>query len=255
MRDALGAVQRILVLGGGSDIGVAIAARLAAPRRASVVLAGRSVDSMGAGARHLESLTGVTVSLAHFDALDTTSHASVLSTLWDDHGGFDVVVLAFGVQPDQAKVEDDPALAADVVATNGVGVVSAGIALAPLLRAQGHGAMVVVSSVAAERSRRSLFVYAASKAAADAFALGLHDALAPDGVHVLVVRPGFVRTKLTASMKAPPGPLATTPDAVAEAVERGLLRRARIVWAPAAMRWVMVVLRHLPHAVFSRLPI
>lgn len=255
MRDSLGAVQRILVLGGGSDIGVAIAARLAAPRRADVVLAGRSVDAMGIGARHLESLAGVTVSLAHFDALDTASHVGVLSSLWEDHGGFDVVVLAFGVQPEQAKVEDDPVLAADVVATNGVGVVSAGLALAPLVRAQGHGSIVIVSSVAAERSRRSLFVYSASKAAADAFGLGLHDALAEDGVHVLVVRPGFVRTKLTASMKAPPGPLATTPEAVAEAVERALLRRARIVWAPAAMRWVMVVLRHLPHAVFKRLPI
>ena len=255
MRDSLGAVQRILVLGGGSDIGVAIAARLAAPRRASVVLAGRSVDAMGEAARHLESSVGSTVALAHFDALDTASHARVLSDLWDDHGGFDVVVLAFGVQGSQEKAEDDPLHGVDVVATNGVGVVSAGLALAPLLRAQGHGSMVVVSSVAAERTRRSLFVYAASKAAADSFALGLHDALAPSGVHVLVVRPGFVRTKLTAHLKPPPGPLATTPAAVADVVERALLRRARITWAPPAMRWVMVVLRHLPHAVFRRLPI
>lgn len=255
MRDALGAVQRILVLGGGSDIGVAIAARLAAPRRASVVLAGRSADAMGVGARHLESSVGVEVALTHFDARDTASHRHVLESIWDDHGGFDVVVLAFGVQGDQAEAEDDPMHAVEVLEANAVGVVSSGLAVATLLRAQGHGSLVVLSSVAAERSRRSLFVYSASKAAADAFALGLHDALAPDGVHVLVVRPGFVRTKLTAHLKAPPGPLATTPDAVAEVVERGLLRRTRVVWAPPAMRWVMVALRHLPHAVFRRLPI
>jgi decaprenylphospho-beta-D-erythro-pentofuranosid-2-ulose 2-reductase len=81
----------------------------------------------------------------------------------------------------------------------------------------------------------------------------LADAVKPDGVHVLVVRPGFVHTKLTAGLKPPP--FATTPDAVAEVVAGGLQRRARIVWAPPAMRWVMTVLRHLPHAVFSRLPI
>jgi decaprenylphospho-beta-D-erythro-pentofuranosid-2-ulose 2-reductase len=72
-------------------------------------------------------------------------------------------------------------------------------------------------------------------------------------VHVLVVRPGFVHTKLTAGLRPPP--LSTTPDAVAEVVERGLQRGSRIVWAPPPMRWLMVVLRHLPHAVFSRLPI
>lgn len=248
MKDALGSVQRILVLGGGSDIGQAIAARLARPRRASVVLAGRGVDR-----RDLASQTGGDVAVAHFDARATAEHGDVLGGLWADHGGFDVVVLAFGVQGDQARAEIDTAHALEIVETNHLGVVSAGLEVGRLLREQGHGALVVLSSVAAERTRRSLFVYASSKAGADAFALGLADALAPDGVHVLVVRPGFVKTKLTAGLSPPP--LATTADAVAAVVERGLARGDRIVWAPPAMRWVMVVLRHLPHALFSRLPI
>lgn len=247
MRDALGAVQRVLVLGGGSDIGQAIAARLAAPRRATVVLAGRGVD-----AGDLASRTRGEVAVEPFDALATDSHGEVLDGMWARHGGFDVVVLAFGVQVDQevAEVHSDEALR--MVETNHVGVVSAGLEAGRLLAAQGHGALVVLSSVAAERPRRSLFLYGSSKAGADAFALGLGDALAPRGVHVLVVRPGFVKTKLTAHLQ--PAPLATTPDAVAEVVERGLARRSRIVWAPPAMRWVMTVLRHLPHPVFRRLP-
>jgi len=161
VRDALGSVQRVLVLGGASDIGTAIAARLAAA--------------------------------------------------------------------------------------------SASLECGRLLAAQGHGALVVLSSVAAERPRRSLFVYASSKAGIDALALGLHDALAPKGVHVLVVRPGFVKTKLTAHLR--PAPLATTPDGVADVVEKGLVDGARVVWAPPPMRWVMTILRHLPHAVFRRLPL
>jgi decaprenylphospho-beta-D-erythro-pentofuranosid-2-ulose 2-reductase len=248
VRDALGSVQRILVLGGGSDIGQAIATRLALPRRATVVLAGRDVDAGDLAAR-----TGGDVAVEHFDARATDGHAEVLTTLWAHHGGFDVVVLAFGVQGDQERAEADTAHALEIVETNHLGVVSAGLEVARLLREQGHGALVVLSSVAAERSRRSLFVYASSKAGADSFALGLGDALRPDGVHVLVVRPGFVKTKLTAHLK--PAPLATTPEAVAEVVERGLQRGVRIAWAPPAMRWVMTILRHLPHPIFRRLPL
>lgn len=248
MRDALGAVQRVLVLGGGSDIGQAIAARLAAPRHASIVLAGRSVEP-----GDLESRTGSPVAVEWFDARATGEHRKVLDAIWQDHGGFDVVVLAFGVQGDQTRAETEPAHALEIAETNYLGALSAALECGRLLREQGHGALVVLSSVAAERTRRSLFVYASSKAGIDSFALGLADALRPEGVQMLVVRPGFVHTKLTAGLKAPP--FATTPEAVAELVDRGLQRGARIVWAPPLMRWVMVVLRHLPHAVFSRLPI
>lgn len=248
MRDALGAVQRILVLGGGSDIGQSIAARLAAPRRAMVVLAGRDVD-----VGDLEARTESEVAAEWFDARDTGAHQAILDALWVRYGGFDVVVLSFGVQGDQQRAESDTAHAIEIAETNYLGAVSASLEAGRLLRQQGHGALVVLSSVAAERTRRSLFAYASSKAGIDSFALGLGDALRPDGVSVLVVRPGFVHTKLTAGVRPPP--LATTPDAVADVVERGLQRRARVVWAPPRMRWVMVVLRHLPHAVFSRLPI
>jgi decaprenylphospho-beta-D-erythro-pentofuranosid-2-ulose 2-reductase len=248
MRDALGAVQRILVLGGGSDIGQAIAVRLALPRRAAIVLAGRNVDPKDVAAR-----TESDVAVEWFDARATSEHRAVLDEVWTTHGGFDVVVVAFGVQLDQARAESEPACALEMAETNYLGAMSASLEVTRLLRAQGHGALVVLSSVAAERTRRSLFAYASTKAGIDSFALGLGDAVRSDGVDVLVVRPGFVHTKLTAGMKAPP--FATTPDALAEVVDRGLQRRARIVWAPPAMRWVMVVLRHLPHAVFSRLPI
>ena len=248
MRDALGAVQRVLVLGGGSDIGQAIAARLAAPRRAAIVLAGRSVEP-----GDLESRTGSSVAVEWFDARATGEHRKVLDAIWQDHGGFDVVVLAFGVQGDQTRAETEPAHALEIAETNYLGALSAALECGRLLQEQGHGALVVLSSVAAERTRRSLFAYASSKAGIDSFALGLADALRPDGVHVLVVRPGFVHTKLTAGLKPPP--FATTPDAVAELVDRGLQRGARIVWAPPPMRWVMAILRHLPHAIFSRLPI
>jgi decaprenylphospho-beta-D-erythro-pentofuranosid-2-ulose 2-reductase len=112
---------------------------------------------------------------------------------------------------------------------------------------------VVLSSVAGERARRSNFIYGSSKAGLDAFAQGLGDALHGTGVHVMVVRPGFVRTKMTAGRAE--GPMATTPEAVATAIEVGLRRRSETVWVPGALRLVMAALRHVPRAVFRRLPI
>jgi decaprenylphospho-beta-D-erythro-pentofuranosid-2-ulose 2-reductase len=112
---------------------------------------------------------------------------------------------------------------------------------------------VVLSSAAGERVRRADFIYGSSKAGLDAFAQGLGDALYGTGVHVMVVRPGFVRTRMTAGL--PPAPLATTPEAVATAIELGLRRRSETVWVPGTLRLVMSALRHAPRALFRRLPV
>jgi decaprenylphospho-beta-D-erythro-pentofuranosid-2-ulose 2-reductase len=111
----------------------------------------------------------------------------------------------------------------------------------------------VLSSVAGERARRSNFVYGSSKAGLDVFAQGLGDSLQGSGVHVVIVRPGFVRTKMTAGL--PDAPMATTPEAVADAVVKALRTGREIVWVPGQMRVVMSGLRHLPRPVFRRLKI
>ena len=113
--------------------------------------------------------------------------------------------------------------------------------------------VVLLSSVAGERARRSNFVYGSSKAGADAFYQGLGDRLAGTGVKVMVVRPGFVTTKMTAGLE--PAPLSTTPEAVARAVTHGLERGRDTVWVPTTLRFVMSGLRHLPRPVFRRLNI
>jgi decaprenylphospho-beta-D-erythro-pentofuranosid-2-ulose 2-reductase len=120
------------------------------------------------------------------------------------------------------------------------------------LQTQGHGSLVVLSSVAGERARRSDFIYGSSKAGLDTFAQGLGDALYGTGVHVMVVRPGYVRT--AASTERPDVPFTTTPEAVARAVELGLRRRSETVWVPGRLRVVMSALRHVPRPLFRLLP-
>ncbi len=252
MRNALGSVQTALVLGGGSDIGLAIADRLVREGARTVVLAGRRPERLEEAGARLRSAGATTVDLVGFDADDTASHAEVVDKVIAAHGDLDVVIVAFGVLGDQAVCEIDPAEAVAVARTNYVGPVSVLTVVADRLRAQGHGDIVVLSSVAGERVRRANYVYGSTKAGIDGFSQGLASALAGSGAHLLIVRPGFVHTKMTAGMA--PAPLSTTAEVVADATMAGLRRRARVVWAPPALRWAMVVMRHLPTVVFRRLP-
>jgi len=250
MQDAFGAPQSVLLLGGTSHIGRAVVRRLVARRARTVFLAGRPSTELDTAAAELRGL-GATVTTVEFDALEPGSHEDVLGKVFAA-GDIDLVLLAFGVLGDQARDEHEPRGAVEVAATNYTGAVSASLVCGAALARQGHGSLVVLSSVAGERSRRSNFIYGSSKAGLDAFALGLTEALRPAGVHVMVVRPGFVRTRMTAGL--PPAPFATTPDAVAQAVEAGLRRRAELVWVPGVLRFVMSALRHLPRPVFRLLP-
>ncbi|WP_030318452.1 decaprenylphospho-beta-D-erythro-pentofuranosid-2-ulose 2-reductase [Streptomyces flavochromogenes] len=251
MKDAFGAPQSLLVLGGTSEIGLATARRLIARRTRTIWLAGRPSPALAAAADSLRAL-GADVHTVPFDALDTESHEERLGKIFTE-GAIDMVLMAFGVLGDQARDESDPVAAVRVAQTNYTGAVSAGLVCAASLQAQGHGSLVVLSSVAGERARRADFIYGSSKAGLDAFAQGLGDALHGTGVHVMVVRPGFVRSKMTAGLAE--APLATTPEAVASAIELGLRRRSETVWVPGALRMVMAAVRHVPRPLFRRLPV
>ncbi|GGR38069.1 short-chain dehydrogenase [Streptomyces roseolus] len=244
--------QSLLLLGGTSAIGLATARRLIARRTRTVWLAGRPSPELDAAAASLRAL-GAGVRVVPFDALDTDVHAERLGRVFAE-GDVDLVLLAFGVLGDQARDESDPAAAVRVAQTNYTGGVSAALVCAGALQAQGHGSLVVLSSVAGERGRRADFIYGSSKAGLDVFAQGLGDALHGTGVHVMVVRPGAVRAARTAG-RPEPAPLSTTPEAVAGAIELGLRRRSETVWVPAPLRLVASALRHVPRPLHRRLPV
>jgi decaprenylphospho-beta-D-erythro-pentofuranosid-2-ulose 2-reductase len=253
MEDGLGGVQSVLVLGGTSEIAVATLHRLVEGRTRRVVLAGRDLPRLREVADDLRARGATTVECVAFDAADTAAHEAIVEDVFGRFGDLDLVLAAFGVLGDQRDAEQHASAAVDVAQVNYVGAVSVLTPTVEALRAQGHGALVVLSSVAGERARTSNYVYGSSKAGLDAFAQGLGDRLAGSGVHVMIVRPGFVHTRMTAGMK--PAPLATSPDAVADAIVSGLRARRGIVWVPPTLRPVMTVLRHLPRPIFRRLPV
>lgn len=257
MRNSLGAIQSLLVLGGSSDIGAAIAERLVPGGCRSIVLAGRRPEAMEPVAERLRA-AGAEVALVTWDATDIPGHADAVKAAWDalpaegdGKRDVDCVLLAAGVLGDQQRLEDDPAAAAELAVANYAGPVSTLLQVSQRLEQQGHGTIVVLSSVAGERVRRSNFVYGSSKAGLDGFCQGLGDSLEGTGVDVMVVRPGFVHSSMTEGKEAPP--LATTPEAVAEAVTDGMARGRHTVWVPGTFRYVMAAFRHLPRPMWRKL--
>jgi decaprenylphospho-beta-D-erythro-pentofuranosid-2-ulose 2-reductase len=242
-------IQSAAVFGGNSDIAVATVRALAAEGLRRVVLAVRDPENATAAAGLRGR--GLHLDVVRFDADDAPEeHEHAVDEAFATLGTVDLALVAFGVLGDQDAAKRDPRAAVALARTNFVGPVSLLTILGERMRAQGRGSIVVLSSVAGERARRANYPYGATKAGVDAFAQGLGDALAAAGVHVMVVRPGFVHTKMTEGR--PPAPMSTDPDAVAAQIVAGLRRGAHTVWSPRALRWVWAALRHLPRAVFRR---
>ncbi|MCW2798735.1 MAG: decaprenylphospho-beta-D-erythro-pentofuranosid-2-ulose 2-reductase [Aeromicrobium sp.] len=250
MINALGIPQHLLLLGGTSDIALAIADAYAAKSPGlTVTLAARPGARRDAAAEHLTG-KGCVVTAVDFDAVDTATHSTLIEGVTGD---IDIAAVAFGLLGDPELAWTDLETARELAAVNYVGAVTTGVALGARIRTQGHGVVVAMSSVAGERPRRSNFVYGSTKAGMDAFYTGLGEALRETGGRVLVVRPGFVRSKMTEGLDD--APLATTPEAVAEAVVNAVRDGKEQIWVPGTMRAVMSGLRHLPRGVFRRLPI
>ena len=251
MLDAFGKPQSMVVLGGTSDIAGAVVRSLAGRRLTTVVLAGRDEGRLAEAAAAAKAAGADHAPTVAFDARAVDQAARVVDECFAAAGDVDVVLMAVGVLS-RREHELDPDRTAEVVTAGFTWPAAALSAAASRLVAQGHGRIVVLSSVAGFRVRRSNFVYGSTKAGLDGFALGLGEALRGTGVGVQVVRPGFVRTRMTAGM--PDAPMATTAEAVADAIVDGLASGAAVIWVPAALRWVFALLRLLPATLWRRVP-
>jgi NAD(P)-dependent dehydrogenase (short-subunit alcohol dehydrogenase family) len=242
--------ETVLVLGGRSEIGLEAARRLAPG--ATVVLAARRSADLDDEEKALYEAGAAHVDRVEFDADDLSAHRAVLMEVVCRHHRLDVVVVAFGILGEQRRAEVDPDHAVQIVHTDYVAHVSVLTHLAAILRTQGHGTLVVYSSVAGVRVRRANYVYGSAKAGLDGFASGLADALHGSGVRLLLVRPGFVIGRMTEGMT--PAPLSSTPAQVADATVAALRSGRDEVWVPWLLRPVFALFKHAPRALWRRMP-
>jgi decaprenylphospho-beta-D-erythro-pentofuranosid-2-ulose 2-reductase len=254
--DAVGNPQTILLLGGTSEIGLAICERYLRNAHARIVLACMPDDPGRADAvAQMEAAGARSVELIDFDALETDTHPKVIEQAFSNGGprDIDVAIVAFGVLGDAEELWQNQRKAVQAAEINYTAAVSVGVLLGEKMRAQGFGQIIAMSTVAGERVRRSNFVYGSTKAGLDGFYLGLSEALREYGVRVLVIRPGQVRTRMSAHIKE--APLTVDKEYVADLAVTASAKGKELVWAPAAFRYVMMVLRHIPRSIFRKLPI
>jgi decaprenylphospho-beta-D-erythro-pentofuranosid-2-ulose 2-reductase len=257
--DAVGNPQTILLLGGTSEIGLAICERYLQNAHARIVLADlpnhpgqdKAVAQMkAAGAKSVEWID--------FDGLETASHPKVIDAAFAN-GDVDVAIVAFGLLGNAEELWQNQPKAVQIAQINYTAAVSVGVLLGEKMRNQGFGRIIAMSSAAGERVRRSNFVYGSTKAGLDGFYLGLGEALREYGVRVLVIRPGQVRTTTTIehwkSTGAKEAPFTVDKEDVANLAVSAAAKDKELVWAPGVFRYVMMVLRHIPRPIFRKLPI
>ena len=252
MLNAVGQAQHILLIGGTSEIGLGIVEEFLSRGPAKVTLAARKGSPRIEAARAELKQAGAEVVTVDFDALDTDSHPEVIQTAFAD-GDVDVAVVAFGTLGDQEALWQDHDAAVESAQINYTAYVSVGVLLGQAMKNQGHGAIVALSSVAGQRVRRSNFVYGASKAGVDGFYTQLGVALEDSGVNVLVVRPGQVRTKMSASPDGKEAPLTVDVDDVAKATVEAVVQRKESIFVHKLFGPVSLVLKNLPSQIMKKL--
>jgi decaprenylphospho-beta-D-erythro-pentofuranosid-2-ulose 2-reductase len=257
--DAVGNPQTILLLGGTSEIGLAICERYLRNASARIVLMALPDDPLrDAAVAQMKAAGAKSVEVIDFDAVDTESHPRVIDAAFQG-GDVDVAIVAFGLLGNAEELWQNQRKAVQIAEINYTAAISVGVLLGEKMRTQGFGQIIAMSSAAGERVRRSNFVYGSTKAGLDGFYLGLGEALREYGVRVLVIRPGQVRTTTTIehwkSTGAKEAPFTVDKEYVAELAVTASAKGKELVWAPGAFRYVMMVLRHIPRPIFRKLPI
>ncbi len=242
---------KVLIIGATSGIAEAVA-RHYAVQGAHLFLVGRSENKLLAVASHVAARGAGSVQTFVMDANHSESISPMLDAAWQSLGRFDVALVAHGTLPDQQRTQTDIVYAVEQFRTNSESAIACLIGLAPRFQQQGQGVIAVIGSVAGDRGRASNYLYGAAKAAVEAFASGLRARLFASGVHVLLVKPGFVSTPMTAHLQLPTL-LTSTADQAAADIVSGIHKRKDVIYTAWFWAWIMRTIRWLPAVIFKRL--
>ena len=243
-------MKKVLILGATSAIAQATV-RLLAARGAALYLVGRNAANLDAVAKDAATRGASQVEQEAVDLDDTAAHEALVERAAQALGGLDGALIAHGVLGEQKACERSWADAQKVLHTNFLSAASLLTVLGNRFEAQKAGTLVVLSSVAGDRGRQSNYVYGASKGALTVFLQGLRNRLAPAGVAVVTVKPGFVDTPMTAHVAK--NKLFASPEQVARGILRAADGRKDEVYVPGFWALIMLIIRTIPEGVFKRM--
>ena len=243
-------MKHSLLIGGTSAIGEQVARHLAAAQDA-LYLTARESRRLQSTAADLRVRGAVLVETERLDITVVKNLAGLVSRAAESLGGLDTVIVAAGLLPDQDEVYRDSQRLYETMEVNATSAMVLLNEAAAFFEQQGHGQIVAIGSVAGDRGRATNYAYGAAKGALEIFLSGLRQRLHKSGVQVLLVKPGFVDTPMTAAFKK--GPLWASPERVARDIVRAMAKGKSVIYTPWWWRWIMLVIRLIPEAIFVRL--
>lgn len=241
-------MKRVLILGASSEVALALANQLAATSH-ELILAARNSERLAAVKSDLAIRFGVNVTLSEFDALLPDTHKNFYENIDPKP---DSVICVFGYLGDHGKAIADWRESATILMSNYVGAVSILNVIANDFEERKEGLIVGISSVAGERGRQSNYLYGSAKAGFTAYLSGLRNRLFKSNVHVLTVKPGFMKTRMLAGMKTPQF-LTAQPSQAAALIIKAIQRRKNSVYVFPVWKWVMLAIKNIPESFFKRL--
>jgi short-subunit dehydrogenase len=241
-------MTQVLILGATSDIAKALAYRFA-QAGGNLTLAARGPERLAEVVSDLEIRHNVRAEAMAFDALDYSSHPGFYQSLAVKP---DVAICVFGYLGEQTLAQTDFAETEKVIDSNYTGAVSILNIIANDFEGRRSGTIIGISSVAGDRGRQSNYIYGSAKAGFTAYLSGLRNRLAKSGVHVLTVKPGFVRTRMTAGLPLP-GPVTAKPEQVANDVFKAYLKQQNQLYTLWMWQFIMLIIRHIPESIFKKM--
>jgi short-subunit dehydrogenase len=241
---------RILLIGGTSAIGEQVARKLSAAQ-GGLFMTARDIGRLDVIASDQMVRGAERVVVEQLDITDTMKLASLVSRAAESLGGLDAVIVAAGLLPDPDEVNQDSQRLRETIEINATSAMVFLNEAAAFFEQQGHGEIVAIGSVAGDRGRATNYAYGAAKGALEIFLSGLRQRLSKRGVKVLLVKPGFVDTPMTAAFKK--GLLWASPERVAKDIVRAMEKGKSVIYTPWWWRWIMLVIRLIPEPIFVRL--
>lgn len=241
-------MQNVLILGGSSDLGTALARKYAASNY-SVSIAGRNLEEMKLVASDIHIRYGVNAEAYQFDARNFSSHEQFYASLSPKP---DISILVFGFMGDPEKALNDWDDTLKVIETNFTGAVSIANIIAREYALKATGTIIGISSVAGDRGRGSNFIYGSAKAAFTAYLSGLRNRMFKSGVHIITVKPGFMYTRMTENLPLPALLTAKT-DQVAHSVFEAGKNGKNILYTKGLWKYIMLIIKNIPEFIFKKL--
>lgn len=238
----------VLILGANSDIAIALAHVLANEGYA-LQLASRDIAMLNDIKSDIEIRYHTKVDLFAFDALHYDEHKSFYNSLPIKP---DIVVCAFGYLGNHHLAQTNSDEAFKIIHSNYTGAVSILDIIAHDFEQRKQGIIVGISSVAGDRGRASNYYYGSAKSAFTAYLSGLRNRLFSSNVHVMTVKPGFVRTKMLGEMPTP-APLTATSQQVALAIFHGIKHKKNEIYTLGVWRYIMLIICHIPEFIFKKM--